>query len=115
MSLFDPLRSTKQYYLAKRGRQRSRGARLAVWLVGLGLFCLVAGSAAAGGLYLYFSRDLPDVRTLRDYRPSLLTRLYDGNDEVLTEFFIEKRYLVSLDQIPAILREATLAAEDSRF
>ena len=52
MSLFDPLRSTKQYYLAKRGRQRSRGARLAAWLVGLGLFCLVAGGASAGGSYL---------------------------------------------------------------
>ncbi|MCH7923190.1 MAG: PBP1A family penicillin-binding protein [Nitrospinae bacterium] len=115
MSPFDPFRRTKQYYLAKRGKQRTRGARLAVWLVGLGLFCLVAGSAAAGGLYLYFSRDLPDVRTLRNYRPSLITRLYDGNDQVLTEFFIEKRYLVPLEQIPAILREATLAAEDSRF
>ncbi|MDV2504451.1 MAG: PBP1A family penicillin-binding protein [bacterium] len=115
MSPLKNLRRPKRFYLAKRGKLRRRGSRLARWLAVLGLVLLVAGGAGAAGVYAYFSRDLPDVRTLRDYRPSLITRVYDGNDELLTEFFIEKRYLVPLEQIPAILREATLAAEDRRF
>ncbi|MEE8210085.1 MAG: transglycosylase domain-containing protein, partial [bacterium] len=115
MSPLKNFRRPKRFYLAKRGKLRRRGSRLARWLAVLGLVLLVAGGAGAAGVYVYFSRDLPDVRTLRDYRPSLITRVYDGNDELLTEFFIEKRYLVPLEQIPAILREATLAAEDRRF
>jgi penicillin-binding protein 1A len=115
VSLQDRPRRTKSYFISKRGKVPTPGKRITRVLVTLALVGFVAGSLGAAGVYVYFSRDLPDVRTLRDYRPSLISRVYDGNGEVLTEFFIEKRYLIPVSEIPAILREATLAAEDSRF
>jgi len=81
----------------------------------LGLFSLVAVFIGAGAIYFYYSGDLPDVRTLKDYQPSTITRLYSDNDELIAEFYVEKRIIVPLSDIPLHLKQATLAVEDSNF
>lgn len=65
------------------------------------------------GTYLFFT--LPDIKHLEDYQPPLTTVVYADNGEVLGEFFTERRYFVSLDQIPPYLIKAFIAAEDERF
>lgn len=76
---------------------------------------LVLGFTGAGILYFKYSDGLPDVRALKNYQPNIITKLYSDQDELIAEFFIEKRILVPFDEIPLHLKQATLAVEDSGF
>jgi len=76
---------------------------------------LVLGFTGAGILYFKYSDGLPDVRALKNYQPNIITKLYSDQDELIAEFFIEKRILVPFDEIPLRLKQATLAVEDSGF
>ena len=79
------------------------------------LGCLLVGFLGAAGIYFYFSGDLPDVTQLKNYQPSTITRLYSDNDELIAEFYIEKRIVVPMTRIPLQLKQAALAVEDSNF
>ncbi|OGS38182.1 MAG: hypothetical protein A2551_05320 [Elusimicrobia bacterium RIFOXYD2_FULL_34_30] len=59
--------------------------------------------------------DIPNPAQLSDYTPSLTTKIYDINGEVIAELFVEKRTVVSLAQIPMDLINAVIAIEDTRF
>ena len=76
--------------------------------------------AALGGVvgytfYVKYSKDLPDIESLRYYKPSLVTRIYDTNDQLAAEYFVERRILLPLDAIPVLLRQTTIAVEDTSF
>jgi len=101
----------KSYYLKKRGKKKS-GLRSLFVLFFVALFFFLGSGLSA---YYFLSKDLPDVRQLKTYTPSLITKIYSDNDEVIKEFFIEKRILVPLERIPSFLKQATLAVEDARF
>lgn len=79
------------------------------------LLCVTAGFIGAGFIYFHFSKELPDVRQLKDHQPSTITQIYSDRDEKIAEFYIEKRIVVSLKDIPLALKQATLAVEDSNF
>ncbi len=79
------------------------------------LLAMIVGFSGAAVLYFMYSKDLPDVRQLKDYQPSTITRLYSDYDELIAEFYIEKRILTPLEDIPLALKQATLAVEDSNF
>jgi penicillin-binding protein 1A len=72
---------------------------------------------AAGGFFIYslLTMDLPEIATLKDYRPSIASRVYDDNNELIDEFFLEDRKIIKIDDVPKIVRYAFVAAEDSRF
>jgi penicillin-binding protein 1A len=84
-------------------------------LLGLVLFLGFTTAAIAAAVYLYWPTDLPSVRALEEYAPSLGTKVYADDDELLTEFQAERRIFVPLRQIPRHLREAVIAVEDARF
>ncbi len=65
--------------------------------------------------YFYFTHDLPSIETLRNYKPSTVTRIFSEDGEIIGEFFYEKREVVSLDRIPNYLIQAFVAGEDARF
>ena len=77
------------------------------------LVCLVIGFTGASILYFKDSDGLPDIRVLKEYQPNIITKVYSDTDELIAEFFIEKRILVGFDQMPLRLKQATLAVEDS--
>ncbi|MZH15265.1 MAG: PBP1A family penicillin-binding protein [Nitrospinae bacterium] len=79
------------------------------------LLCVSAGFIGAGFIYFHFSKDLPDVRKLKDHQPSTITQVYSASDEKIAEFYIEKRIITALEDIPLPLKQATLAVEDSNF
>src|SRR6266446_2271008 len=58
---------------------------------------------------------LPSVAQLETFDASEGTKVYDDNDELITEFHVERRIFVSLTQIPKALRDAIIATEDARF
>ena len=84
------------------------------------LFSFVSTGAifAAGGLvglvYLY-GRDLPAHDDLVNYHPKLLTRVYSGEGQVIAEFYREKRIFIPIDEIPDLVKDAFISAEDKNF
>lgn len=87
-----------------------------VFLVGVVGTVLAIGG---GGLVVwYFSRSLPQIITVADYRPLGVTRILGGGgkeDQELGEFFKERRYLIPYDKIQDNVVKAFVAAEDDRF
>ncbi len=81
------------------------------------IFFIVLITSFIGGWILYskYSKGLPDVLELRDYSPSTITKVFSDTDELIAEFYIEKRILIPLSKIPLRLKQATLAVEDSNF
>jgi len=84
-------------------------------LLGLG-FCLVLGvTAILGGFYLQLTRSLPNITSLKNYHPPLVSSVYASDGTLIGEFFAERRYLVPLEELPKALVQAFLAVEDVRF
>ena len=70
-----------------------------------------------GGTVVYYLlvMDLPGIDALKDYRPSIASRVLDENGELIDEFFLEDRKLIRITDVPKTARHAFVAAEDSRF
>ncbi|MGB8330222.1 MAG: PBP1A family penicillin-binding protein [Polyangiales bacterium] len=76
---------------------------------------LVLGALLILGTYAYFSRDLPSVSALRDYKPPQTTRVYDRHKAVIGEIFDERRTVIPMSQVPRHVVLSVLAAEDADF
>ena len=64
-------------------------------------------------LYLY--NTLPNLVTVEDFKPRLVSEVFDANGEKIGEFFREKRKLVEFEDIPKKLIDAFIATEDAEF
>lgn len=82
------------------------------WLAALGVLALGAG---LGAVLVYFDHQLPDFRQLAEYKPPLITRVYDRNGEIVAEYANERRIWVPIAEIPKPVVESFLSAEDSHF
>ena len=79
---------------------------------------LVLGALGTGALvggYAWFSRDLPDFHTLRDWRPDQTTRIFASDGTLLAELYRERRTVVPRERIAKVLVQAVLSAEDADF
>jgi penicillin-binding protein 1A len=106
--------------VAAGGRARLRRLlppwRVVRWIVlPLLLLGVVTVLGVAVAAYVFWPTDLPPVKALEEYTPSVGSRVYAADDEFLTEFQAEKRIFVPLQQIPPALRNAIIAVEDARF
>jgi penicillin-binding protein 1A len=100
----------------KKPKEKSKFKKvLLVSFLSIFLIFLTTGFFGAAFIYFHYSKDLPDVRKLKDHHPSTITQIYSDNNEKIAEFYIEKRIIVSLENIPLALKQATLAVEDSNF
>ena len=78
-----------------------------------GLFLLLA---AGGARSVYFDRrGLPDLEPFLRFEPPTTGEVYDDRGKVLIQLAREYRRIVTFDEVPVILREAILAAEDKDF
>ncbi|HJS73369.1 MAG TPA: PBP1A family penicillin-binding protein [Vicinamibacteria bacterium] len=94
---------------SRRGRKLLR-----VFVVTI-LFALAAVGGALTGLVLAFQRDLPLIQELENYEPSVITQVLADDGSVIAEFAVEKRVVISYDDVPEHLRLAFVASEDNRF
>ena len=79
---------------------------------------LLAGAALFGivtGVLFAYAPDLPEIEALDDYVPATVTRVHARNGDVIGEFTTEQRDIISYDNIPDVLRNAIIAAEDASF
>lgn len=85
------------------------------WLSGLVLLGLIAGAIGLGGIYYYFSPQLPDIETLREVEFQTPLRVYSADEKLIAEFGEMRRTPINFDQIPRHFVQALQAAEDARF
>src|SRR3989338_7343818 len=78
-------------------------------------FSIILAASAVYIIYPKAYNDLPDVLTLKNYKPNLITEVYDDSGALLSEFYIERRVLLPLNNIPPLMKLATLAIEDDQF
>ena len=92
-----------------------KALHLAGWLGGLAgagflTLLLVVGLALAVAY-----PNLPEISSLTDYRPKLPLRVFSADGVQLGEFGEERRNFMPIAQMPRVMKEAVLAAEDARF
>lgn len=79
---------------------------------------LVGGVVGAGVGYYFYNKilkDLPKIDNVEDYRPKATTTILAEDGTVIAEQYDERRYPVELKEVPIIVRNAFLAAEDANF
>jgi penicillin-binding protein 1A len=62
-----------------------------------------------------FSNNLPDYKFLKNYKPSVSSKVYSGDGELVSDFSTEKRIFVPYKAIPKIVINSFLSAEDKNF
>ncbi len=78
------------------------------------LVCSIVVGATGGVLFVYNS-DLPEVQRLEEYRPNVITEVYDDAGQIIGTFALERRIVIEPDQLPPVLRDAILSVEDQNF
>jgi penicillin-binding protein 1A len=99
----------------RRPPRRSRLKRMVLFLFSMTLVLGIAAATALVAGYYYISADLPKINSLMDYRPPIISTVYADDNRVIAEFFKERRIVVALSEVPPLLVQAFIAAEDSRF
>ncbi len=89
------------------GRRRKLILILSVFIISI----LIGTMTGAVGAYLRSAPSLDQV----SFDPKLTTYVYDVDGRVLARFFKENRIPADLEEIPEILQQAFLAAEDKDF
>ena len=59
--------------------------------------------------------NLPSLEILTDYQPKIPLRVYTADGHLIGEFGEERRAMVRIEEVPTVLKQAILAAEDERF
>src|SRR6266446_8941543 len=59
--------------------------------------------------------NLPSLQALTEYQPKIPLRVYTAEGVLIGEFGEERRAVVSIAEVPPLLKSAILAAEDERF
>lgn len=106
------IRRVRNRFLA--GREAGRRP-LWVWFA---IPAVVLGFVGAVGLaltYVTFSKGLPSIAWARHYRPPIVTNVISGDEQLMGEFYNERRVVVPYDSIPKKLKQALIASEDAGF
>lgn len=106
-------RAPKRYAPLRPPRVRSH--RIFGQLAFVILVLLAIGVGALAGVVFVYSSNLPQVSELFDYRPDVTTSLFAADGSVIGSFALQRRVIVTYDQIPPVLRNAIISVEDRHF
>lgn len=70
---------------------------------------------AFGGVFWMYGRDLPDHAALASYEPATISRVFSIEGKVMDEFARERRRFTPIDEIPSVIKQAFISAEDKHF
>ena len=76
---------------------------------------LVMGAIGLGGVLYLYGRDLPSYETLSRYTPKTISRIYSAEGRIIDEFAVERRLFTPAEEIPDIVKQAFISAEDKNF
>jgi len=97
---------------------RFRAVVRSAWRIvgGLVLGLVFLGAGLGTWVYREFESDLPaNLSAVTDYQPIRASQIWSADGELIGEFFVEKRVLLPIEQVPDLVRKAFVAAEDGRF
>jgi penicillin-binding protein 1A len=84
-------------------------------LAGLVATMALGFTASGFGAFYYLSPSLPSVEEMREIPLQIPLRVYSRDGRLLEEIGEKRRYPIDYDEIPHVVRDAFLAAEDDRF
>jgi penicillin-binding protein 1A len=93
----------------------SRFRRLLRWTLITFLILALAGAVGLGVLYYTVSSKVPDVQALRNVELQEPLYIYASDGRLMGLYGEIRRYPVQIDKVPARVKQAFVAAEDSKF
>ncbi|OWU86160.1 penicillin-binding protein [Oceanicola sp. 22II-s10i] len=68
-----------------------------------------------GAVFWVYGRDLPSHESLAQYQPKTISRIYSGEGRIIDEFAVERRLFAPAEEIPDLVKQAFISAEDKNF
>ena len=68
-----------------------------------------------GAVFWMYGRDLPNHEQLAQYTPPTISRIYSGEGRIIDEFAKERRLFTPIEDIPDLVKNAFISAEDKHF
>ncbi len=81
------------------------------WIT-IGLFM---AAFTVGAIFWMYGRDLPNHEQLAQYAPPTISRIYSGEGRMIDEFARERRLYAASNEIPDLIKQAFISAEDKNF
>ncbi|MBP1805962.1 penicillin-binding protein 1A [Rubellimicrobium aerolatum] len=76
---------------------------------------LVLAAVTVGAVFHVYGRDLPSTEVLSQYAPRTISRVYNAEGRIIDEFATERRLFTPSEEIPDLVKNAFVAAEDQNF
>jgi len=76
---------------------------------------LAAIALSIGAVFWVYGRDLPSHESLAQYQPKTISRIYSGEGRIIDEFAVERRLFAPAEEIPDLVKQAFISAEDKNF
>jgi len=100
--------------LATDFKKKPYRRKVRFWFLILGMAPVLGLLAALVWVGVLWS-SLPSLEALERIEPSLITKVYDKDDRLVHEFYIQRRIWRSYARIPAMQKNAVFAIEDRAF
>src|SRR2546426_11418041 len=71
--------------------------------------------AALVAAYIAFAKGLPSTDWARHYRPPIVSTVWSGDEQLIGEFYNERRVVVPYERIPKKMVQAFIASEDADY
>ncbi|MCD4742568.1 MAG: penicillin-binding protein 1A [Desulfobacteraceae bacterium] len=82
------------------------------------IFIVVAAGIIGGicaGFFFSLMHDLPQINSLKQFKPASVTNVYSNKNKLISQFYLHKRFPVSIDNISPDLIDAFISTEDRLF
>ena len=76
---------------------------------------IVGVAIGIGGVFWIYGRDLPSYTSLAQYQPPIISRIYSSRGQLIDEFARERRMFTAAENIPDLVKQAFISAEDKNF
>ncbi|WP_050931271.1 penicillin-binding protein 1A [Aestuariivita boseongensis] len=86
------------------------GAIFSLLTLGIAMVAL-----SIGAIFWIYGRDLPSHESLAQYKPPTISRIYSGEGQLIDEFAQERRLFTPAEDIPDLVKQAFISAEDKNF
>ena len=91
------------------------GKKLLSTLLPIIVTLVVVTLVGFAGYVAFLVARLPKLDRLDDYRPPVVSQVYGDDGVLVGEFYLERRIVVPVNQMPRKLIQAFVAAEDASF
>ncbi|MCV6596924.1 MAG: penicillin-binding protein 1A [Mangrovicoccus sp.] len=76
---------------------------------------VVLAALIVGAIFWIYGRDLPNHEQLAQYTPPTISRVYSSEGQLIDEFAQERRIFAPSSEIPDLVKQAFISAEDKNF